>query len=150
MRERTVEARCFFGNDRADCGFVFGVRPRVQEHDRDRFDVVGVEPLRDARGVCAIEHGDDVAVGVEAFDDLERAMARNVGFRPFEEEVVCFGTAAAPDLVDVAHALGDDEGGARPRAFDRRVDGDGRAVDERLGGIHRQTALSQRFANADR
>ena len=149
MRERTVELGCLARDDRADFGFVIGVGPRVQEDDGDRLDVVGVEFLRDPGRVCTVEYRDDFAVGVEAFDDLERAVARDVGHGALEEDVVGFGTAAAADLVDVAHPLGHDERRARAGPFDGGVDRDGRTVDERLGGRHGQAALDERLANAD-
>jgi hypothetical protein len=149
VRERAVQPRCFARDDRADFGFVIGIGPRVQEHDRDRLDVVGVELLCDAGCVLAIEHGDDFAVGVEAFDDLERVVAWNVGHGPLEEDVVGFGTAAAADLVDVAHPFGHDERRACARSLDRGVDRDGRTVNKRLGSGQRQTALRQCLTNAD-
>jgi len=100
---------------------VRGVRVGVQQRDRDRRHA-GVAQLRDRgpRGVL-VERDLDVAVLVDALDDLLAEAARHErhGLDPLQ--VVAALTIGPHDLEDVTEALGRQEPGQRSPALDQRV-----------------------------
>ncbi len=126
------------------------IRPGVDEADRDRLDVRGRDPARHLLRAGFIERPQNGTACIEALSDLERQVARDVRFRPLEVDVVGLWAVAAPDPVDIAHPPGDDQCRAGAGPLNRRVDRDGRAVNEALGSAHIEPALAQTLANPER
>src|SRR5579875_2216994 len=85
MRERTVHLGCHLGQDLPDRRFVRRVRPRMDEAHGDGLDLGFLEALRDRDDTLAVQRLDDLALGIQPLRDLERQMARDVGFGPLEE-----------------------------------------------------------------
>ena len=74
------------------------------------------------------ERDQNVAFGIDAFQNFEGEIALHQRFGAMEEQVERLDAIAAPDRIDIAKALGRDERRARAFALEHRVDGDRRAV----------------------
>ena len=136
--KRTIDGGSFLAQQCPRLHFMLRIGPGVNETDGDRFDIRFAHATGCFPDAGELQGNDDFARRIQPLDEFEGEVARHIGFRPLEMEIVGLRTAAAADPVDVAHALRGEQGGARPRALDRRIDGDCRAVDESVGSLDRQ------------
>jgi len=95
----------------------------MNEADRDRLDVLFAQALRHCVRVRRHQADNDAPCGIEPFLEFKRQVPRYIGLRTLEMKIIGFRPVAAPDLVDVAHALRGEERGARAGALNRRIDG---------------------------
>ena len=120
----------------------------VQEADSDGgyarcLDLIG----RHADGAF-IERLEDIAFVADALVDLEAQVSRYEWGLLLETQVVHVRAVGAGDLQDVAESAGGDQRRRRAVTFGKRVDHDGRAVDEECHRSRIETRLANRVGNA--
>src|SRR6185312_2787569 len=81
------------------------------------------------------------AVGDDPLIDIEAQRALDQRLVLLEEEIVGIGPIDAPDLVNIAKALGGEKRGLGAGALEESIDGDGRAVEEKPGLVVSRTRL---------
>ena len=109
----------------------------MEERHRDRFDALAAEDGRrpaDGRFVQGNEHR---AVGKHPFGDAEPQPAGDERLGEADEHVVDVVADLPGQLEDIAEALGREQTGLRPLAFEDDVGDEGRRVD-RLAGPAQQ------------
>ena len=112
--------------------FVPGIGVGMQEADRDRFDLLRLQPLDGARDLFLRKRRHFRAVVRDAARDFDAAIARRGRHRLRDVEVEVMRPALARELEHVAKARGRDHAGARPLAFEHRVGRERRAEHEEL------------------
>ena len=105
----------------------------VHEDDRNRFDLLIDQRLRDGARTGVGKFAPDGAVGEHAFVDLEDAVARHERHVFAEEQVERIGPVDAADLIRVAKAAGGDQRRMRAFALEDRVDRNRRTVNDEVG-----------------
>jgi hypothetical protein len=102
----------------------------MEERDRDRLDLLAREEVDGRRDARRVEGRQDLPARPEALRDLAAPAARHERGRPLEVDVVESRQAQPPDLEEIAEARGREEPGARAAAFEDRVRGDRRPVQQ--------------------
>ena len=118
------------GDDLGGALLVGRVAIREEEDHRHGLDALGRELARGVPDGVLVEGHEDLAARAEALRHLEASPARHERCRTPVEHVVHLEEIAAPDLEDVAEALGRDEARPGPCSLEERIDADGRAVDD--------------------
>jgi hypothetical protein len=124
------------------------ISPAVQETDRDRLDAFGGERAAGLRNAFAIERDVHLARAQQPLVDFAREMPRHQRPVAVKQQVIRLRPVAAADDVHVARAAGDDQPGLGTLAFDQRIDGDGRAVDQLVDRGGDQPALADAVDDA--
>ena len=120
----------------------------MQEAYRDRVDALGFQRLCDTFDALPVERCVDRARRHDALGDLAREMPLHQWLVAVEQKIVSLGPVAAPDNVDVAGAIGDDQCGFGAGALDQRVDGGSGAVDQLVDFARGEAALVQAVDDA--
>ena len=130
VRQRKIGVGHGGADHLAGDALVRGIDIGVKKTDRDRLHPFGGERAAGLRDAGAIERGVHLARAEQPLVDFAREMARHQRPVAVKQQVICLRPVAAADDVHVARATGDDEPGLGALAFDQRIDGDGRAVDQ--------------------
>ena len=120
----------------------------MEKQDGDRLNALPDRVGDDAADLVLIERDQHGALGVDALADLVAQIPRDQRLVPLEEQVVGFRAVDAADLVDVAEALGGQQGAARAGALQERVDGDRGSVEEELGRLEMRAGLGDAVLDA--
>src|SRR5581483_2916013 len=105
---------------------------RVEEADRDRLDILFADPCEERLEARKVERSFDGSVPAEPLNDLDDVTTLNEPVRlPVSKRIELFPIVAR-DRVRVAEAVSHDEQETRSLALQKRVQPDGRAVDEKL------------------
>jgi hypothetical protein len=148
VRGRDEQLRIGGEQDLAHPVLVIDVRVRVQKDDRNRLDTGGDEVDGQRRRTGLIERLPDRTVVQHALGHLEHAVAGDQRHVFAEEQIERIGPVDAPDFVDVAEPFGRDQRGLRALAFEDRIDGDGRTVDDELRRRRRRPRALDRGEDA--
>ena len=127
---------------------MFRVAVAVQQQDGDGLDAYGHEPVAHRVHARLVQRDVRLAFGGHALAHLETQRAFDQRQVLAEIQVVGVRPVDAPDLVDVAKALGDEQRGLRAGALDHGVDGDGRSVQEQRGVAKARTGLGYALRDA--
>src|SRR5437588_8370951 len=102
----------------------------LQNADRDAFDTVRLETLDKRLHRVLVERGDDAALSIDPLRHDIAIAAWHQRWRQIDIDVVLLEAVLVADLDGVAKSLGGDKSGPGAFAFDDRVGGEGRAVDD--------------------
>ena len=118
-------------DDRLHARLVLAVHVGVDEGDADRLVAALLDPSRHLHAPPSSSNSARTVTGVvDPLRHLEAVAAADVRRRDITVGVPEVGFGAAANLVDVAEALGGDDGGAGQATGDQRVGADGRAMSE--------------------
>ena len=106
------------------------VAPRMEEADRHRLHLLGLQPGNGGVERGAVERDLHMAVGADALAHRQAQAARHQRGRGRQAQVVAVGLEALAHLDHVAVALGGQHGHLRTLAFQQRVGRDRGAVDD--------------------
>ena len=110
----------------------------MQQTDRDRFDPLGRQPLREALELGFPERRHHLSGRAQPFAELEPEAPLDQRPRLFEEEVVHLRSADPPQLEHVAESQSRDQRGPGSAVLEDGIGGYGRAVrdlgNDRAGG----------------
>ena len=109
-----------------------GIDVRVEEADRDRLDVLFADTCEEGLETRWIKWGLNRTVPAQPLDDLDDIAARHEPFGLAVAQGVELFPIVAGDRVRVAQTLGHDEEQASALALQKRVQANGRAVNEKL------------------
>ena len=144
MRSRHEHLWMVRFQDRFRARLVVGLGIAIEEEDRASFDAEFLQRFAERCDLSVIERPLDLAIGQNAFVDLEAQRALDQRLMFLEEQVVGIRPVDAADLVDVAKALRDGERGARAGALEDRVDRDRGPVQKKA----RRTVVAPRPLHA--
>ena len=133
VRRGDEGVRQLAAHDGLDARLVRRVHVAVEQHDGDRVDTLGLEPSAHLEHARLVERHVHRAFGRQALAHLVAPRARHERHVLVEVEVVGVRAVDAADLVHVAKALAGDERGLGATTLEKRIDGDGRAVQEERG-----------------
>jgi len=119
--DRDRDVRHLFEQDVAHGALVLAVEIGVHEADRDRGDAPARQDARDVARCRHVERLDHGAAGVDAFGYGQPIPPRHIRFDDILVGVPEVFLVGAPDLDDIAKALGRHHGGAGQAARDQRV-----------------------------
>ena len=129
------------GQAPGDRAFVLRVRVGVEQRDRHRLRPAGEHAVDGRLQGRGIERDDHAAVRGKAFDHLEYPPPGHQRRRLVHVEVVGLVALLPPDEQHVAEAVRGEQGGGAALAFDDRVGGDGRRVQDGGERPGRETRL---------
>jgi hypothetical protein len=135
MRGRDEHVRMVLLQDRLCACFVVVPGIAVQKQDRGRLHAQPIEHAPEARDLRVVERGLDLAIGQHPLLHLESERPLDQWLVLAEVQIVSVRPVDAPDLVDVAEALGNKECGLGALALENGIDGDGRAMQKQPGGL---------------
>ena len=104
-------------------------------------DIQGFQPIANGVQLGRVHWVPDFAARQNAFRDFEGQAAGNQRPMPMKEQIVGFRAVAAADGINIARALGDEEGRLGALALDQRVDRLGGPVDDVAGPADFETTL---------
>ncbi len=105
----------------------------MQKQDRDGFNAIAFQLFRDAGDLVFIQRLQHFAAREHALIGFQAVHARNQRLVFREIEIVGIRPVHPADFVNVAEAFGDQQRSFGARAFQHRVDGDSRTVQEQGG-----------------
>ena len=143
MRERDRQLRELRPQEVAQLELVHGIDVRVDEADRDRLDVLVANAREQRLETRRIERRLDRTVPAQPLDDLDDVAARHEPLGLAVAQGVELLAIVAGDRVRVAQTLGHDEEQASALALQKRVQADGRAVNEKLDPAQLGNELAQ-------
>ena len=127
--------------------FVNRVVPRVEETNGYGFGSAVRHLFRDALSLNCVQRSVNLAAREQPLLHLEDQMPRHQRLRTLEPDIVGVGPISAADLIYVACAFGNDQGGTSAFPFQYGVDRNRRSVNKGIDGSDTRAALLQAVAN---
>jgi hypothetical protein len=147
-READRDAGQLFGQNFAGAPFVGGVRIGVQKAHRDRLRAGTAELAGQGSHRRLVEIDKNAALGRYALSHAEPHMARDQWRGFFQIEVILIKASLVTDLEAVPETFGGNQSAPGAFAFDQRVGGKGRAMNEGRYGPRRHTRVPENAQRA--
>src|ERR1043166_8597069 len=113
----------------------------VQKSDRDRLDRLGAPGFGCALDRGFVERHENVAVGIDAFGDLDAQTPWYQRRRALDGIVVEIGAGLSADLEDIAKPGGGQQRGGCTATLDDQIGDDGRTMAEKADRLARSAGL---------